>query len=90
VLQLLKQAPSDLGKKGEITKLSAGLDRATKDDGDLRFYASNDGKRTYLRVWEHPSAEETKPGQTSDGAARWYEVIEPKALPAEDVGTKKK
>lgn len=90
MLQLLTSAPADLGKRGEVTKLSGGLDRATKDIGDLRFYTSNDGKRTYLRVWEHPSAAQTKPGETTDGSARWYEVIEPAIGKDDDAPAKKK
>jgi hypothetical protein len=76
MLKLLKAAPQDLGKKGEITKLSPTLDRATKDTADLRFYTSNDGKRTYLRVWET--------GDDGKEAARWYSCEEAPAPVTEE------
>lgn len=84
MLKPMVKAPDDLGKKGEISKLSGVLDRTTKDEADLRFYSSNDGRRTYLRVWETPEA-------TGGGAARWYEVIAaPVAADTSDAATKKK
>lgn len=85
MLKLLPKAPDDLGKKGEISKLSGVLDRATKDEADLRFYSSNDGRRTYLRVWETGSE---APGK-GDGA-RWYECIAAPVAPTEEAATKKK
>jgi hypothetical protein len=84
MLKLMTAAPNDLGKKGEVTKLSPTLDRATKDTADLRFYSSNDGKRTYLRVWE------TATVPTAQDAARWYEVVEAPAAAPEEAATKKK
>lgn len=83
MLKLMTAPPNDLGKKGEMTKVSPTLDRATGDTADLRFYTSNDGKRTYLRVWETAAA------PTQQDAARWYEVQAAPAAQPEDV-TKKK
>lgn len=84
MLKLMTAAPNDLGKKGEITKVSPTLDRATKDTADLRFYSSNDGKRTYLRVWETAAAPNAQDG------ARWYEVVEAPIAQPEEATTKKK
>lgn len=78
MLQLLPTAPGDLGKKGEVTKFSPTLDRATTDQSDLRFYTSEDGKRTYLRVWEHPAP--ATPTAVTQGTARWYAVMPPQKI----------
>lgn len=75
MLKLLGKNPDDLGKRGEIAKNSPALDRMTGDTADLRFYSSNDGKRTYLRVWETQAS--------APDAARWYEVLPAKEEPAE-------
>lgn len=64
MLKPLAAAPTDLGKKGEVTKHSGALDRMTGDSGDLRIFTSSDGKRTYVRVWE---------GAIEGGTVRWYE-----------------
>lgn len=84
MLKFLQKAPDDLGKKGEITKISPVLDRQTKDTADLRFYSSNDGRRTYLRVWETATVPNGK------DEARWYVVEEAPAAAPEEAPTKKK
>jgi hypothetical protein len=77
MLKPLDAAPTDLGKKGEVTKHSGALDRMTGDSGDLRIYSNTDGSKTYVRLWE---------GAADAGQVRWYEAVPTEDAPA----TKKK
>lgn len=75
MLQVLTTPPTDLGKSGEVRKHSGALDRITGDHGDVRVYASADGTKNYLRIWE---------GSADAGVGRWYLCVPaPKAAATE-------
>jgi hypothetical protein len=60
--------PKDLN---EISRESPRFDKLTNDTGDLRVYASADGTKKFLRVWEGAS---NRAGGDDRSGPRWYEI----------------
>lgn len=75
MLKPMDKPPADLAKpKSEVAKHNGALDKITEDTADLRVHTSQDGSTKYLRVWETPEV-------GAKGAARWYQIVEPKTDP---------
>ena len=76
MLRKIQPDPKLLSDLSEIARTNTAIAKHTADDrGDLKFYATSDGKSTYLRVCE------TLPGATKDGPAK-YEFTFYQILPA--------
>lgn len=73
MLKKLTSPPTNLAKQPEVTNDSNALDRATLGEkGDLRTYASADGKQKFLRVWLSPASSVQQPGEET---ASWFEIV---------------
>lgn len=75
------------GELSPIRKNNATLAKYTDDAGDVKMFASPDGTKKYLRVWETiPAKADAKQGGSATYVKTFYEVQAPaRAIIAEVV-----